>query len=205
MNKIYLVRHGQDEDNANGILNGHRDMPLTEIGKEQANTLAQKIKETGIHFDKVYSSPLQRAYITAETITNKLGLEKPEIRDLLIERDFGTMTGRVIKDAEQLCAPNTIKAENITYILCPEGAETFPQLIERGKEILKYIQEKHSNKNILLVSHGDIGKMIYAAYYHLAWKEVLTMFHFGNSEVLVLSQDTPQENTHLFKSQQYNP
>lgn len=31
MNKIYLVRHGQDKDNADGILNGHRNMPLTEI------------------------------------------------------------------------------------------------------------------------------------------------------------------------------
>ncbi len=32
MLKIYLARHGQNEDNANGILNGHRDLPLTDIG-----------------------------------------------------------------------------------------------------------------------------------------------------------------------------
>ena len=30
--KIYIVRHGQDQDNANGLLNGHRDTTLTEIG-----------------------------------------------------------------------------------------------------------------------------------------------------------------------------
>lgn len=69
---IYVVRHGQDEDNANGILNGHRDMPLTELGKEQAKQLAQKIKDTNIVFDKAYSSPLQRAYITGKTITDVL-------------------------------------------------------------------------------------------------------------------------------------
>lgn len=44
MLNIYIVRHGQDEDNQNGILNGHRDMPLTELGKTQAQQLAQKIK-----------------------------------------------------------------------------------------------------------------------------------------------------------------
>lgn len=42
---IYLARHGQDEDNANGILNGQRDNPLTKIGREQAAALARKIKE----------------------------------------------------------------------------------------------------------------------------------------------------------------
>lgn len=40
MTKIYITRHGQDRDNANNILNGHRDMPLTEIGMDQAGQLA---------------------------------------------------------------------------------------------------------------------------------------------------------------------
>ena len=55
MTKIYLARHGQDKDNEMRILNGHRDMPLTEIGLDQASQVAQKIKDSGIHFDKVYS------------------------------------------------------------------------------------------------------------------------------------------------------
>lgn len=61
MLKIYLARHGQNEDNANGILNGHRDMPLTETGIAQANEVAEKIKNTGLSFDVVLSSPLNRA------------------------------------------------------------------------------------------------------------------------------------------------
>lgn len=66
MLKIYLVRHGQNKDNAEGILNGHRDEPLTEIGVAQAYEIADKVKSTGIVFDRVYASPLQRAYKTAE-------------------------------------------------------------------------------------------------------------------------------------------
>ena len=84
MLKIYLVRHGQDQDNANKILNGRRDTPLTEKGLEQAQELAEKIKETGISFSAAYSSPLKRAYKTASTITNALGLKNPiELQDLI--------------------------------------------------------------------------------------------------------------------------
>ncbi|MBP7769257.1 histidine phosphatase family protein, partial [Candidatus Saccharibacteria bacterium] len=37
---IYIARHGQNKDNAEGILNGHRDRPLTELGRRQAMELA---------------------------------------------------------------------------------------------------------------------------------------------------------------------
>jgi len=147
MLNIYIVRHGQDEDNQNGILNGHRDMPLTELGKTQAQQLAQKIKNIGIHFDKAYSSPLQRAYITWKIITDALNIDAPEQLDILIERDFGSMTGKAIQDIEILCAPNIIKSETVTYFLNPEGAETFPQVLRRAKQALTYIQKKHKNRN----------------------------------------------------------
>lgn len=44
MLKIYLARHGQNEDNAIGILNGYRDLPLTDTGLAQAAEVANKIK-----------------------------------------------------------------------------------------------------------------------------------------------------------------
>lgn len=204
MTNIYIVRHGQNEDNANGILNGHRDMPLTELGIEQAKKLAQQIKYAGIIFDKVYSSPLQRAYITWEIITDTLHINKPEKLDMVIERNFGIMTGKPIKDIEKLCAPNIIKTDTITYFIDPEWAETFPQLLERAKQALIYIENKHKNGNILIATHGDFGKMLYSAYYNLNRKDVLIKFHFGNSEVLLLWPDTTAEEAHMFTTKQFN-
>ena len=70
MTKIYLTRHGQDEDNEKGILNGHRDMPLTDIGLSQADEVSQKIEEAGItqlvecklpKLDAAGSSPVARS------------------------------------------------------------------------------------------------------------------------------------------------
>ena len=54
------------------------------------------------------------------------------------------------------------------------------------------------------VSHGDCGKMIYAAYYHLDWHKVLSDFHFGNGELLLLAEDSPAEDSHVFSIKQYN-
>jgi len=167
MLKIYLARHGQDQDNAAGILNGHRDKPLTNLGISQAHTLADKVKEKNLTFDVIYSSPLQRTFQTASIIGETLHIDNIIKLDELIERDFGIMTGQAVADIEHMCAPDIIKAGKITYFLSPEGAETFPDLINRAKNLLNSIEEKHQDGSILLVTHGDIGKMIYAAYYNL--------------------------------------
>ncbi|MFA6521993.1 MAG: histidine phosphatase family protein [Patescibacteria group bacterium] len=204
MLKIYLARHGQDEDNANGILNGRRDEPLTETGIGQANLLVQKIIDANLTFDVIYSSPLQRAFKTAQIISDSLNLPAPIQLDELIERDFGVMTGERISDVETLCSPDIIKTDKIVYFLSLKNAETFPELCVRAQNVLNIIQNKHQDGSILLVTHGDLGKMIYAAYYGLDWSKILPMFHFGNSELLILSPDSGPEDSHVFQIEQYN-
>ncbi len=204
MTKIYLARHGQDQDNSNGILNGHRDTPLTDLGLQQANVLAQTIKDLDLGINKIYTSPLQRACKTAEKVAETLGMDKSEKMDLIIERNFGIMSGKLTADIQKICAPDIIQSNPITYFLSPAGAETFPQLIARGKEVIDFVQKNNPGQNVLLVSHGDIGKMIYAAFYNLDWKDVLLDFHFGNSEVLLLENGCPPENRHVHKVEQFN-
>lgn len=204
MLNIYLTRHGQNTDNIAGILNGHRDMPLTEKGIEQAREVAEKIKEAKIHFDFVYSSPLKRALETAQIISEITHSDAPQKEQLLIERDFGIMTGEKVADIEKMCAPNIIKTEIITYFIDANGAESFPDLMRRAKVLLEKIYDKHKSGNILLVTHGDIGKMIYAEYYNLDWKSVLLKFHFGNCDLLLLSKNSPADESHVFRIQQHN-
>lgn len=204
MLKIYLARHGQNEDNANGILNGHRDLPLTDIGRSQAKEIAEKIKDANLKFDQIFSSPLRRALDTAKTISNAINGPEPQILNELIERDFGSLTGVEQSKIEELCAPDIIKTDTVIYFLSPIGAETFPDLVARGNALLAKLKSKFADGNILLVTHGDFGKMIYAAYYNLPWKDVLTAFHFGNSELLLLSEDSEPDEAHVFKILQHN-
>ncbi len=202
---IYLARHGQNEDNAAGILNGHRDLPLTALGRTQADELAQCVKALGITFERVYTSPLARASETARIVTEALGLDAPEVYSDLIERDFGVMAGQAAADIERLCAPDIIKTDTVTYFLNPNGAETFPELMERAQRVLADLAHRHQGDgNILLVGHGDFGKMLYGAYYRMDWKDSLTKFHFGNSELLVLSPDSVVDEFHAVRIEQHN-
>jgi probable phosphoglycerate mutase len=121
MINIYVARHGQDVDNANGILNGHRNQPLTDLGRQQAREVANRMLQEGFRLlspsqntpdssstipitslRAIYSSPLQRARETAEIFAGVLSSEghgkssesgNIHLLDALLERNFGIMTG----------------------------------------------------------------------------------------------------------------
>lgn len=202
---LYLVRHGQNQDNRDGILNGHRDLPLTDLGISQAKNLAQHLKNENTNFDFVLSSPLVRAYETAKIITDTLKIDDPIKENLLIERDFGIMTGKNHIEIEKMCSPNILKTNTITYFLGPDRAETFPDLLLRARKLLDKLEKDYpKDREILLVGHGDFGKMIYACFYGLDWKDVLRNFHFGNSEMIVLDKTLHESDRFYFKQKQHN-
>lgn len=201
---IYIARHGQNVDNADGLLNGHRDLPLTTIGVQQAAEAAAKLKTLGIVFDAIYTSPLVRASHTAKIIAEVTNSSKPIVLASLIERDFGDLTGVAQSRIKELCEPDIICADKMVYFLAPPNGETFPQLLKRAQTVLADVRAAHHEGAVLLVCHMDIGNMIYAAYYNLAWRAVLDNFYFGNSEVLKLSPDSAPEAARIFSIQQFN-
>ncbi len=199
MLKIYLARHGQDSDNVRRVLNGRRDTSLTIVGREQALQLAKNIKLANLSFDKIYVSPLLRVRQTAKIITDYLSLPEAEILPDLVERDFGIMTGRSIDDIALLDKNNIIHTSEVDYFLNIDGAETFDQLIERGRAVLNKVKTENSDGNILLLTSGDIGKMIYTAYHNKTWEEVLPSFYFSNTELILLETGLFLEKSIIFK------
>jgi broad specificity phosphatase PhoE len=200
--EVFIARHGQNEDNVNGVLNGHRDLPLTDLGRLQARELAEGMQAIGLTFDTIYSSPLDRAVETARIVCGVLGIKsESEVIPELIERDFGVMTGVPSAEIKARCAPDIIETETITYFLHPEGAETFPKLIERGHGVLTHVRSLRTGGRILLVCHGDIGKMIYAAATGKSWEEVLKNFHFGNGDLIEVGST---DEAHIVKLPQHN-
>lgn len=200
--EIFVARHGQNIDNVNGILNGHRDLPLTEIGIQQAHDLAEGIQASGITFDAVYSSPLSRAQETAKIVCKTLDIESlPIILPELIERDFGLGTGRPIKEAVEEAGANVIKTDGVTYVIDFEGGESFPRLLERAHRAIERVRKLQQEGNALLVCHGDIGKMVYAAATGKPWEDVLRDFHFGNGDLIEVNSN---DGTHKVRLPQYN-
>jgi broad specificity phosphatase PhoE len=185
MSKIFLVRHGQDTDNAAGILNGRRDSKLTELGREQARRVAEKLRDNEVQI--IYASPLKRAYETARIIGAVLGIDEIITDEHLIEREFGVLTGKPVSDIPKY-TDKTLLTDRVNYFLEVEGAENFPTLLERGGRVLQEIRQRHPSENILIITHGDIGKMIRAAYHGWNWEQGLKTPYFDNTGVLELSE-----------------
>ncbi len=185
MGKILLVRHGQDADNEAGVLNGRRDMSLTGLGRTQAQTVAEKLKDDGVEI--ILTSPLRRAYETEKIIGDTLGIADVITEELLIERDLGVLTGKLVADIPKL-ADKILPTEKVNYFLEAEGAEDFPSLYERAKKFLAKVAEVYPDQTVLSVTHGDIGKMIRAAYHNWSWEEGLKTSYFDNTGVLHLEQ-----------------
>lgn len=204
MLNIYLTRHGQDVDNSKGILNGQRDDDISKKGIEQVEALAGKLIELKLNFDQIYSSPLKRSVRTAEIIAEKLEEKNIEILPDLIERNFGIMTGKKISEIATLCYPEILEVGDVKYFLAAQGAETFPELILRAKKVLNIVESKLQSGNVLLVSHGDFGKMIYAAYYRIDWQKALQSFHFGNTDLILLAPDSSADKSIIYQADQYN-
>ena len=98
---LVLVRHGQSEWNLKNLFTGWRDVDLTELGREEAKTGADKLKARGVKFDIAFTSALKRAQKTNDIILDTLGQSGLKtIRDqALNERDYGDLSGLNKDDA----------------------------------------------------------------------------------------------------------
>ena len=87
---LLFARHGQTADNANGLILGRRDPPLSELGEQQAAGLATQALARGVV--AIWCSPLLRARQTAAVVGHVVGVE-PAVLDDLIESARGEWEG----------------------------------------------------------------------------------------------------------------
>ncbi len=183
MTTLFLVRHGQDTDNAAELLNGHRDTELTPLGREQAREVASKL--TGRDVRAVYASPLRRAQGTGRILADWPKIPEVKTEPLLIERDYGILTGKPIRDIKTY-ATKVIESQGLTYFVEAPGVEPYPALLDRAERVLRALAQRHPRENVLAVSHAATGRMIQAACRGWTWEEALRQPRFGNAQVLEL-------------------
>jgi len=96
---ILLARHGETDDNIEPIrIQGWRDTPLNDTGREQAHELAERVAGEGLA--ALYSSDLSRARETAEIVGARIGLE-PIIDARFAEGNRGKLEGRLWQDVAE--------------------------------------------------------------------------------------------------------
>lgn len=167
MTKLYLVRHGQTQDNAAHIMQGQSQGELNTEGIKQAEDLRDRM--AGEPIDAFVSSDLKRSIDTCRIIASAHGNPPIDTTPLLRERDWGSFTGRFIpslKDAEW-----------------PDDVETIGRLKSRAQNFITYIKTAYPNQTVLAVGHGIINKAIQSVYFHKPMNEIPRM---ENAEVRIL-------------------
>jgi broad specificity phosphatase PhoE len=156
--ELLLVRHGQSTANAKGIWQGQMEFPLSERGRAQASLAGLGL--SGEQFEGLYSSPLSRAFETAEIIRDRTGFAGEVVPvDGLSERYGGILQGHTWAEQEQR-NPELAKK----FLAIPEeerwalvGAETDEEVIARFEDALSSIRVLHpGGARIVVVSHGGV-------------------------------------------------
>ena len=153
---ILLLRHGESEGNAQARMQGRRDYPLSELGREQAARAAAFIGSSGLGLSAVYSSPLRRAFETA-TILAKCGLRpEPVIDEDLPEIGAGSIEGM---DADEIQAAHPhfmTRSLTETGDFADYGGESYDDVQARVRRVLDRLEARHRARadRVLLVGHG---------------------------------------------------
>jgi broad specificity phosphatase PhoE len=137
---LYLVRHGQTEANARGLLLGRADPQLSELGERQARDLA-RVMPTGA---RVVSSPLTRCRQTAEAFGAPV-----EVDPSWIELDYGELDGRAILDVPL----ELWRRWRTDPAYVPAGGESLVDLGLRVRSACDELSETARDGDVVVVSH----------------------------------------------------
>lgn len=184
--EVYLVRHGETAWSLSGQHTGLTDLPLTERGERNARELGRRL--AGLHFARVFTSPLRRASRTCELAG--FGQVAEFDRDL-VEWDYGRYEG--LRTAE-------ILEQRPDWQLfrdgCPDG-ETLEQIGARADRLVERVRA--IDGNVLVFSSGHILRVFTACWLGLD-PSAGGMFTLGTASVSVLGYDNnlSQPAVHLW-------
>ena len=173
MGHFYFVRHGESLWNVENKICGATDIDLTEKGFQQAEQAAENILRQELKINMILSSPLKRAYHTAQVISERTGIPlKAEPR--LTEQNFGKWEGTA-RDGEDFRIAKT------HFIESWDGGESMLKTTHRVYSLLDEITSQEETV-YLLAAHNGLARII-QSYFHDMSNEEFAAFGIGNCEI----------------------
>ena len=175
---IFIARHGETMDNKNRILQ-LPSTPLSIAGEEQAELLAQRLKDENI--TRIVSSDYLRAQQTAQALSQITHLEV-ELSPLLRERNLGGIRGRSYKE---------LGMDPFALDYIPPNGESWAEFNERVSEAWGFITQQAAltDGDLLIVTHGLVCRALLP---HLTLaKEVKSLSQYGNTCLTKVQDSVP--------------
>ena len=160
MTRWLLVRHGQTDWNVRGLKQGHTDVPLNQIGRDQAERLGKRL--SAVEIDAAYCSDLLRC---TQTLEAALGAREVAVSfsKLLREQAYGRWEGRSYSEIEW--DEPDLYAEMISgyYGFSPPGGESFLGVHARAMSFADETRARHPSGTLLVVGHGAALRALIAS------------------------------------------
>jgi len=176
---LVLVRHGQSQWNLENRFTGWEDVPLTELGREEARSAGRRLRDTGIHFVHCFTSELVRAQETLDIVLTELGAQDlPVERDrALNERNYGDLQGLNKAETAKKFGDDQVHIWRRSYDIAPPGGES---LQDTAARTLPYFATRiapllQAGRNVLVAAHGNSLRSIVMDLEKLTREQVLEL------------------------------
>ncbi|MCM1506846.1 MAG: histidine phosphatase family protein [Ruminococcus flavefaciens] len=172
--KIYVTRHGQTDFNKQDRILGTTDVDINETGIQQAHELAEKV--SALDADIMIVSPMKRTMKTAGIVAEKTGLEiitEPRFR----EWDYGEY------ESKTRFTEGFSDNKKSFGVKMGKTGESLLQLAHRVYSALDDIIKNYSDKNVLVVTHGGVCRVIETYFNDMTTAEFENWF-MGNCQII---------------------
>lgn len=151
--KIIITRHGQTNHNIANVIQGHEEGDINDVGYNQIENLAKKLKKYNIN--KIISSDVKRCRVTSEIISSFLSLNI-EYEPLIREKNNGDLIGKKGSEVNWDIIHGSFISKR------PHNGENLLMVRSRAREFIKKIENDFYNENnrILIVSHSGYLKIL---------------------------------------------
>lgn len=173
--KLIITRHGETSWNKKHKMQGTIDSKLSSKGVEEAKKLAERLKNE--HFDRIYSSPLSRALVTAEAVARFHPDVSFEIVEDLRERDLGEFEGKMKKEIGWYTSPHPEPRK---------GEYSLDASSRAGKFLGKLLKSGRKGEIVLIVAHKHINCALVAACVGADWDSIYDMSEWKNTSMTII-------------------
>ena len=188
--RLLLIRHGESQGNTELRLQGQREYPLTERGREESRLLAERLRRLSLA--ALYSSPIRRARLTADAIAEAAGLEVTELPGVQ-EYDFGELSGltyRELVEKHPEIVEQYLRGPDYPSFPGAEGREAFRR---RVCEALWGVVERHPGASVAVVAHGGPIAVFCLEVLGLPYRRPLPLRIHNGSITVVEVRDGPPD------------
>lgn len=141
---FWFLRHGRTASNLKGLIQGHQDVGLDDVGRQEAKNAGRAL--VGLGVGRLVASDLSRASDTARLVTAELGLPAPAIDPRLRERCFGALQGKVVSKDAWLSAADDVETP-----------------ADFAKRTLEAVMEAVTGPEVMVCAHGGTLRVLAAA------------------------------------------